>query len=107
MEPVKVEGDPITALARSYLNRPSCPRMAEKLAERSNSIKEMFEKSNADGVVFQRLRYCDLWGGEQLDITRKMKEANIPLLTLEREYRTSATGQLKTRIQAFLERLEV
>ena len=106
MEPVKVEGDPITALARSYLNRPSCPRMAEKLAERSNSIKEMVEKSQADGVVFQRLRYCDLWGGEQLDITKKMKEANIPLLTLEREYRTSATGQLKTRIQAFLERLE-
>ncbi len=107
MEPVKVDDDPMAALARSYLNRPSCPRMPEKLAERTNSIKEMVEKSQADGVVFQRLRYCDLWGGEQLDITRKMKEANIPLLTLEREYRTSATGQLKTRIQAFLERLEV
>jgi len=107
MEPVKVDDDPMTALARSYLNRPSCPRMPEKLAERTNSIKEMVEQSKADGVVFQRLRYCDLWGGEQLDITRKMKEANIPLLTLEREYRTSATGQLKTRIQACLERLEV
>lgn len=106
MEPVEIDGDPITALARSYLNRPSCPRMPEKLAERSNSVKEMVEQYSADGVIFQRLRYCDLWGGEQLDIREKMREAGIPLLTLEREYKLNAVGQLRTRVQAFLEQLE-
>ncbi len=106
MEPVPLEDDIMRALARSYLNRPSCPRMPEMLAQRSNSIIEMVAQSHADGVVFQRLRYCDLWGGEQLDIRRKMREAGIPLLTLEREYHLGATGQLKTRVQAFLEQLE-
>ena len=80
--------------------------MPEKLAERTNSIKAMVEQSQADGVVFQRLRYCDLWGGEQLDIRKKMRDAGIPLLTLEREYKLGATGQMKTRVQAFLEQLE-
>ncbi|MFO8010675.1 MAG: 2-hydroxyacyl-CoA dehydratase family protein [Dehalococcoidia bacterium] len=107
MEPVSTEGDPIRNLARAYLNRPSCPRMALKLAERSREIKDLVEQSGADGVVFQRIRYCDLWGGDQLDIRKKMRQAGIPLLTLEREYRLSATGQLKTRVQAFLEQLEV
>ena len=106
MDPVQVEDDPMKALARAYLNRPSCPRMPEKLAERSNQIKELVEASNANGVVFQRLRYCDLWGGDQLDLRDKMRNAGIPLLTLEREYKLGATGQLKTRIQAFLEQLE-
>ena len=35
-----------------------------------------------------------------------MKESNIPLLSLEREYQLAATGQLRTRVQAFLESLE-
>ncbi len=107
MEPVSTEGDLIHNLARAYLNRPSCPRMCLKLAERSREIKDLVERSGADGVVFQRIRYCDLWGGDQLDIKKKMREAGIPLLTLEREYRLSATGQLRTRVQAFLEQLEV
>lgn len=105
-EPVPAGGDPMDAIARSYLNRPSCPRMPDKLAERSDSVRETVKRSRANGVIFQRIRYCDLWGGEQLDISQKMREADIPLLTLEREYRLSATGQLKTRIQAFLERIE-
>ncbi len=106
MEPVSTEGDLIRNLARAYLKRPSCPRMSLKLAERSREIQGLVEQSRADGVVFQRIRYCDLWGGDQLDIRKKMRQAGIPLLTLEREYRLSATGQLKTRIQAFLEQLE-
>ena len=106
MEPVSNEGDLIRNLARAYLKRPSCPRMCLKLAERSGEIRDLVEQSKADGVVFQRIRYCDLWGGDQLDIKKKMREAGIPLLALEREYRLSATGQLKTRVQAFLEQLE-
>ena len=59
-----------------------------------------------DGVIFQRIRNCDLWGGQLFYITEKMKEAKIPLLSLEREYRLDATGQLRTRVQAFLESME-
>jgi benzoyl-CoA reductase/2-hydroxyglutaryl-CoA dehydratase subunit BcrC/BadD/HgdB len=32
-----------------------------------------------------------------------LKSAEIPMLKLDREYITSAVGQLRTRVQAFLE----
>jgi benzoyl-CoA reductase/2-hydroxyglutaryl-CoA dehydratase subunit BcrC/BadD/HgdB len=66
----------------------------------------MTERFKVDGVIFQKIRYCDLWGGEAIYLEKTLKELNIPLLSIEREYRLSGVGQLKTRIQAFLERIE-
>jgi bzd-type benzoyl-CoA reductase N subunit len=105
-EPVNTEEDLMLGLARSYLNRPSCPGMVDTVAERGRYLKEMVSSFRVDGIVFQRIRYCDLWGGQLLYLPRELKQAGIPLLSLEREYRLSATGQLRTRVQAFLESLE-
>jgi len=38
-------------------------------------------------------------------LRKKLREWGIPLLSLEREYALGGTGQLKTRVQAFLERI--
>jgi benzoyl-CoA reductase subunit C len=105
-EPAKMEEDLMLSLARSYLNRPSCPGMVDTVAERSRYLKEMVRTYRVDGVVFQRIRYCDLWGGQLLYLPRELKQSGIPLLSLEREYRLSPAGQLRTRVQAFLERIE-
>ena len=105
-EPVEIGGDLMLSLAKSYLNRPSCPRMVDKVAERNDFVKEMVEGFKVDGVIFQRIRYCDLWGGQLLHLRKKLRESNIPLLSLEREYMLGGTGQLRTRVQAFLERME-
>lgn len=104
-EPVQMNGDIMTSIAVSYLNRPSCPGMCDQVAERNDYIKDMAEQFNVDGVIFQRMRYCDLWGGQILTLRQELKEAGIPLLELEREYILGSTGQLKTRAQAFLERI--
>jgi benzoyl-CoA reductase/2-hydroxyglutaryl-CoA dehydratase subunit BcrC/BadD/HgdB len=44
-----------------------------------------------------------MWQVEQFMLTMDLQEEEIPFLTLEREYVTSGTGQLKTRVQAFIE----
>ena len=93
------------SLATSYLNRPSCAGMCDKVVERSDYIKAMVDEFNVDGVIYERMRYCDLWGGQILTLRQELKEADIPLLELEREYILGSTGQLKTRTQAFLERI--
>ena len=105
-EPVETEGDLLGGLAKSYLNRPSCPRMSDRVTERADFLREMAERFKVDGVIFQKIRYCDLWGGESIYLEKMLKELNIPLLSIEREYRLSGVGQLKTRIQAFLESIE-
>ncbi len=105
-QPVEAEEDVLMGLARSYLKRPSCANMTDRVAERFQFIRDMAREFRSDGVVFQRIRYCDLWGGQLLYIRDKMREAGIPFLSLEREYVFGDVGQLRTRIQAFLETIE-
>lgn len=102
-EPVDAGGDLMLNLARSYLNRPSCPRMVDNVGERGEFVKQMVKDFKVDGVVFQRIRHCDLWGGQLLYTKKDLKEAGIPMLSLEREYMMRDVGQVRTRIQAFLE----
>jgi benzoyl-CoA reductase/2-hydroxyglutaryl-CoA dehydratase subunit BcrC/BadD/HgdB len=105
-EPVETDCDLLYGLAKSYLNRPSCPRMVGRAGERCDFVKQMVKDFNVDGVVFQRIRYCDLWGGQLLTMEKEMKESGIPMLSIDREYVLGAVGQLRTRVQAFLERIE-
>jgi len=98
------EKDPLTAIARYYVaERPTCPRVFGMYEKRAELIKKMIEDFNVDGVIFQRLSFCDLWGIEQFTIKNEFEDWNIPLMMLDREYTLSGVGQLRTRVQAFLE----
>ncbi len=105
-QPVAAGDDPLMELARATLERPHCASMANRVAERSDFVVQMARQWKADGVVFQWIRYCDLWGGQLLHLRPALEEAGIPLLTVEREYALGGAGQLRTRAQAFLERIE-
>ena len=99
--------DPLTALAQYYVaDRPSCARMYTRYGERVKFIKNMIKDFNVNGVIFVRLTFCELWGFEQYSLANEFKEWNIPLLCMDREYTLSGVGQLRTRVQAFLETLE-
>ncbi len=102
-EPVQTDGDPLECLARSYLKRPICPRMSEDIAPIIVYVKEMVERFYVDGVILERIRCCDLWGGMTLVLQRRLEELNIPLLILDREYMIGSVGQMSTRVQAFIE----
>ena len=105
-EPVIEKDDLMLGLASSYLKRPSCANMTDRISERSNYVKDMVKDFNVDGVVFQGMRYCDLWAGQLVHLRKKLNESNIPLLSLDREYMLGGVGQLRTRVQAFIESIE-
>lgn len=105
-EPIKLAGDPMDGIARSYLTRVPCPRIPGKQIARQNYIKEMAESFDVDGIIFERMLYCNLWGGETMSLEKDLQGLNIPLLILDREYIPSGLGQLRTRVQAFLEMIE-
>jgi benzoyl-CoA reductase/2-hydroxyglutaryl-CoA dehydratase subunit BcrC/BadD/HgdB len=99
--------DPLTALAQYYVvDRPSCARMFTEYPRRVDFIKNMIRDFKVDGVIFQRLTFCELWGFEQYSLTNDFKELNVPLLCMDREYTLSGVGQVRTRVQAFLETIE-
>jgi len=96
--------DPITALARYYIaDRPSCPRMFGDYPRRADFIRDMIRDFKVDGIIGERLIFCDLWAVEHYMLAKEFKAEGIPYLWLDREYLLGGIGQLRTRVQAFLE----
>jgi len=96
--------DPLKALAKYYIvDRPSCARMFTEYEKRSKYVRDMISDFKVDGVVFVRLTFCEVWGFVEFSLLNDFKEWKVPLLCMDREYILSGVGQLRTRIQAFLE----
>ncbi len=94
---------PMEALADRYINHPPCPRMIADHDRRFAFIREMTEEYSAEGIICARLKFCDLWAGESALLRWSTREADLPLLLLEKEYTPGGLGQLRTRVQAFIE----
>ena len=102
------ESDPVRALARYQIQqRPSCPRMYGNQPDRMAFTRKMAEEFNVDGIIGERLQFCDNWLVEHYMTKHDLREhGGLPFLQLDREYIMSGKGQLRTRVQAFLETLE-
>lgn len=100
--------DPLDAIGRAYFFSSSCARMIGDFPNRWEELKGLVEKVRADGVVFERIIFCDPWGADLHNILHRVeKEKAFPVLSLTREYNIVPTGQVKTRVQAFVEKLEI
>jgi benzoyl-CoA reductase subunit C len=102
-EPVEIKGDIIYSLAKSYLSRANCPRMMDQHDALFDFIKGMVQRFKVDGIIYQKMQFCDLWGGESLFLERKFKELKIPFLALQREHIITNEAQIATRVEAFIE----
>lgn len=101
--PIKRVKDPVSDIAVHYLKKTSCPRMMEDFDERVNEILNTYSEYKADGIIIEYIKFCDTWGVESIPLVEAIKAKGIPVLLLDRDYQFSAEGQLKTRVQAFLE----
>ncbi len=93
------------ALAHRYLNNFPCARMFPS-DERFNRIIDYVKKFKVDGVVSQIIRYCVPYAHDLPLLTKRLAETGVPVLGLDLEYGTSGSGQIATRVQAFLEMIE-
>jgi benzoyl-CoA reductase subunit C len=102
----ETEPDPVRALARYYIQeRPSCPRMNGGQPARAAFLQNMVKEFSVDGVIGERMLFCDFWCAEHYMNKADFKDAGIPFIQIDREYILSGKGQLQTRVQAFLETL--
>ena len=98
--------DPIKALSERYLNKPACPRMlGDEVGHETRLayVKDMIKNYYVDGVVLESLKFCDLHSGENYMLMDEFKKLGVPFLVLDREYALTGAGQMKTRVQPFLE----
>ena len=72
---------------------------------RVNNTREMVKKYKVDGVVEMVLQACHTFNVESTLIQRMCHEEGIPYMKLETDYSTSDSGQIETRLAAFIEML--
>jgi benzoyl-CoA reductase/2-hydroxyglutaryl-CoA dehydratase subunit BcrC/BadD/HgdB len=73
--------------------------------ERLEHIVEMTRDLKADGVIHYGLSFCQPYAIEAFKVEKALKEAGIPMLSLETDYSMEDVEQLKTRVEAFVEML--
>ncbi|QTA85090.1 2-hydroxyglutaryl-CoA dehydratase, D-component [Desulfonema magnum] len=74
--------------------------------DRLNHILEMAETCNADGVIHYGLQFCQPYLMEAIPVEKALEEKNIPTLRIDTDYTMEDVGQLKTRVEAFVELLK-
>ncbi|MFX1356800.1 MAG: 2-hydroxyacyl-CoA dehydratase subunit D [Promethearchaeota archaeon] len=100
---IKPNMDPITEITRRLYYRISCPRMMDDHKRRLNFLKEQIKEANIEGVILQRINNCDLHGCDNMLFNHELKDLEIPVLNMDREFYQADTSRLQTRIEAFLE----
>lgn len=70
---------------------------------RIERLLQLVEDYQADGVIHCALSFCDPYTVEANRVENVLKQHKIPLLKIETGYDQEDTGQLKTRIEAFIE----
>ncbi len=97
--------DPLLALAEKYLQTP-CSCMTPN-NPRFDLIKRMSEEYEVDGVVDLTWVACHTYAIESFTLKKFVEEElNLPFIQIETDYSDSDTGQVKTRVEAFLETIE-
>lgn len=100
---VETEGDLIENLAKRYMKIP-CSVMYQNRA-RTDRIKEMIDEFSVDGVVDVTLSACHTYAIETAVVKEAVKDANASYMKIETDYSKQDSGQIKTRLEAFLELL--
>ena len=72
---------------------------------RVEDIIRLAKAYRADGVIDCSLKFCGLYDIEKRTVAEALKAEGIPVLPLETDYEDSDAGQLRTRIEAFVEML--
>lgn len=74
--------------------------------DRLNHIMEMAETYRADGVIHYGLQFCQPYLMEAIPVEKALVSKNIPTLRIDTDYSMEDVGQLKTRVEAFIEMIK-
>ena len=95
------ERDILSSYTNSILNQIPCMRM-EQANKRDDFVKSF--EDEVDGIICHTVQFCDNYSYEYINLKQNSK---TPILLLETDSTKQCVGQIKTRIEAFLESLAV
>ncbi len=102
--------DALTAVAKHYLLTSQCARFMEQreMRHRKKVIADYATEYKADGIIVESNKFCEYWSYERMiDTIILPRDYGFPVCSIEKEYINTASGQLRTRFQAFVESVEL
>ena len=96
--------DPIKAISSHYLLKAPCARMknTELRLERG---KKLVEDYKVDGIIYETVKFCDNHLYDFPLYHEFFQDAGLPVLQIEEDFVGGNRGQIRTRIEAFIEML--
>ena len=104
------EEDVLRQICRHVMEHSECARYIsdEKVHQRRETADRLAKEYHAEGIIYEQMKYCDYWGFERALVSHVMaEEYGWPVLSVDRLYNNGNSGQLRTRVQAFVESLEI
>lgn len=110
--PIKLNDteDALTQVCRHYMEEGQCVRYMNqaKVNGRKEYVNKLAKEFNADGIIYEQMKFCDPWAYERMVGTSVLREEyHYPVLSVDRPYAVGVSGQLRTRVQAFVESIEI
>ena len=102
--------DALRQICLHIMQHSECARYIadEKVQQRRTTADRLAREFHADGIIYEQMKYCDYWGFERALVSHIMhEEYDWPVLSIDRLYNNGNSGQLRTRVQAFVESLEI
>lgn len=102
--------DALTQICRQYMQRGQCPRYmnTEKMLSRRQYVAELAKEYEADGIIYEQMKFCDPWAYEKMLGSHILRnDYGYPVLAVDRPYSIGTSGQMRTRVQAFVESIEI
>ena len=107
---LKDDEDALTQVCLHVMQHSECARYIadEKVLQRRETADRLAKEFGAEGIIYEQMKYCDYWGFERALVSHIMHdEYGWPVLSIDRLYNNGNSGQLRTRVQAFVESLEI
>ena len=102
--------DALTQICRQYMMRGECPRYmnTEKMDARRTYVDALAKEYKADGIIYEQMKFCDPWAYEKMLGSHILREEfGYPVLAVDRPYAIGMSGQMRTRVQAFVESIGI
>lgn len=101
---IENKGDLYKSLAKGYLaDRLPAAFMRHSTKKRLDYAVQLIKDFNVSGMIWYELTNCETYDSESYFFTRQIEELGIPILVLESDYGIADTGQLRTRVETFIE----
>jgi benzoyl-CoA reductase subunit C len=105
-EDVPEEGDPVWALAESYIERSAAsPVQYDARKRKEDVLMRMLHEAHAEATIISAAKFCEPGLDDQLAQSRWLDQQDIPYLVLEFEEKMTSFEQMAMQVETFAESL--